>query len=117
MGMILGYVFPPMSNSQYTESLRQVAVLWTDKDAEISFQWGAIQYIPADKGVSDEQIVKDSVALMPDDVRNFINFYNDPETHEEAKVLYALGYVEGVDLEVYVRNFINFYNDSDCDND
>lgn len=98
MGMILGYVFPPMSNSEYTENLRQVAVLWTDKEAEILFQWGAIQYIPADHDVSDEQIIKDSVALMPDDVRNFINFYNDPETREEAKVLYALGYVEGIDL-------------------
>jgi len=107
MGMILGYVFPPMANSSDSDiydEVRQVAVLWTDKEAETSFQWGVIQYLPVDNDITDEQIVNQSVVSMPDNIRNFINLYNDPETREEAKVLYALGYVQGMSL-------------GDCDND
>jgi hypothetical protein len=42
--------------------------------------------------MSHEQVIAEAAKRLPKNVAKFIALYNDEETREEAKVLFALGF-------------------------
>jgi len=95
--MIIPKVFPPTEVGSYQElDIIQVAVLWCEENNAISFQWGIVHYMEVGHPMTPTQIIEEASKQMPKSVADFIALYNDPETQEEAKVLFALGFVQNM---------------------
>lgn len=95
--MIIPKVFPPTEVGRYHDlDIVQVAVLWCEENNAISFQWGIVHYMEVGHPMTSTQIIKEATEKMPQTVADFIALYNNPATQEEAKVLFALGFVQNM---------------------